>query len=100
MNQPQRKTGYQKPTGTQQAPVSTSHAKGSPAPYNLAFSVGDEMVRLTGLFQNKSKAGNDYLGAKKIRAADLTRLVDALSAAPEGTEIGVFVFENTGKKQA
>lgn len=99
MNQPVRKPSYQKPaTSGQQSAAPATKAKGTGAPYNLAFSVGDEMVRLTGLFQNKSKAGNDYLGVKKVRAEDLSRLIEALQNAPEGTEIGVFVFENTGKK--
>lgn len=68
------------------------------APYNLTFSIGDELVRLTGLFSNKSKAGNDYLGAKKIRPEDVSKLIEILqNASSEGTEIGVFVFENKPK---
>jgi len=81
-------------TTAQATPAASGTKKGGRAPYNLTFSVGDELVRLTGLFENKSKAGNDYLGVKKIRAEDVAKLIEVLTAASEGTEIGVFVFEN------
>lgn len=75
-------------------PASPAKAAGTGAPYNLTVSVGDELVRLTGLFENKSKAGNDYLGVKKIRKEDADRLIEVLQNASDGTEIGFYVFEN------
>lgn len=91
-----RKTSYGAPAKSATTPV-TSQKKGGGAPYNLTFSVGDELVRLTGLFENTSKAGNNYYGVKKIRAEDAAKLVEILSSAAEGTDIGVFVFENKPK---
>lgn len=91
-----RKPNYSAPTGRTSGGQGTVK-KGGRAPYNLTFSIGDELVRLTGLFQNTSKSGNDYLGVKKIRKEDAQRLVEVLSSAAEGTEIGVFVFENKPK---
>lgn len=94
-----RKSNYGSPRGTAAAPQTTATAgkKGGRAPYNLTFSVGDELVRLTGLFENTSKAGNSYLGVKKIRKEDAARLIEVLSSVVDGTEIGVFVFENKPK---
>lgn len=91
-----RKSNYSAPVKSQHS-TNSSVKKGGSAPYNLTFSVGDELIRLTGLFENKSKKGTDYLGVKKIRAEDAAKLVEVLSNAAEGTEIGVFVFENKPK---
>jgi len=98
----QRKPSYQKPAGSVTAATNNSGAgvkEGVTAPYNLAISVGDEMVRLTGLFQNKSKAGSDYLGGN-LRTIELEKLVTALQAANPETVIKAFVFENKPKAKA
>jgi hypothetical protein len=88
-----RKPNYNKSSTS--APA--GKGKGAGAPYNLVFSVGDELIKLTGLFQNKSKSGSDYLGVKKIRSEDAQKLIEVINAAQEGTEVGVFIFENKPK---
>jgi hypothetical protein len=88
-----RKPSYNKSS----TPASNGKSKGAGAPYNLVFSVGDELIKLTGLFQNKSKNGSDYLGVKKIRSEDAQKLIEVINAAQEGTEVGVFIFENKPK---
>jgi hypothetical protein len=93
MNNVARKPSYSSANKSSSAQKS----KGPGAPYNLVFSVGDELTKLTGLFQNESKSGKKYLGVKKISQKDAQTLVELINNAAEGTEIGIFVFENTPK---
>lgn len=89
-----RKPSYQKPQTNTQG-TKPAAGKGARAPYNLTFAVGDKMVRLTGLFANTSEAGKDYLGVKKIRSADIHKLIEVLQdAAEKGADVGAFVFES------
>lgn len=76
---------------------SSSGEKGAPPPYELALKIGDELVKITGLFANTSKAGNDYFGIASLSSKDASTLLEAVNAAAEGAKIGVYVFKKKAK---